>query len=60
MRVIGNMDMLQGKESFTTQMVMFMKANGITIKPMAMEYILMRKEQGTKATGRTISNMAKG
>ena len=37
-----------------------MKVSGIIIKPMAMEFTLIRRELAMKATGETINNMVKG
>ena len=59
MKETGRWVTLVGKVSFTTLMVMFTRGLGITIRPMATELTLMRKEQGMKDTGKMISNTEK-
>ena len=59
MKETGKMVMLQGKGSSIIPMVIFMKVNGITIKPMAMEFTLTKRERDTKATGKMINSMGR-
>ena len=59
-KVIGKMVMQLARESFIIQMVISMRANGITIKPMVMEFTLTRKVLDMKVFGEMINSMAKG
>ena len=59
-KVIGKMVMQLARESFIIRMVISMRANGITIKPMVMEFTLTRKVLDMKVFGEMINSMAKG
>ena len=57
-RANGRTEKLMVMESFTTQMVTFMKETGLTTRLTETEHTHMQMERSTLVSGKTISNMA--
>jgi hypothetical protein len=59
MKVCGKILRLVAKENFGTLMVIFSKENGLMIKQMALEFILIQMVQVIQVFGKMISKMEK-
>ena len=56
----GRLTKLMAKESFSMWILTFSMDNGLTIKPMGMEFMYTKLEPGTKETGKMTDNMGMG